>query len=569
MEIVYPYTKVRRDFGSYNVFQDRPAEIIVNVGVEPEYMEDYIERNPSSVECQCIPDMSEHEVNTERVVFASQGMNHLEGGWPKDVDASEVEHTIRYRKKVEKDEEYIRSVKTMGDVCEDVIKQNNAIDIYEEYFAGTFADHSSEPPSAKTLTVFRDPNPIKRTATSISWYPDGAKKIAVSYSILQFQQMPEGMSLNSYIWDINNPNYPDTEICPSSPLCCLEYSPKDPHILVGGSYNGLIAYWDTRRGNTPVDSSLIERSHRDPVYSVAWLQSKTGTECASVSTDGQVFWWDIRKLGEPTESLLLDQKGDGSTVLGGVTLEYDAAGGPTKFMVGTEQGIILSCNRKSKNPTDRIGAAYGGHHGPIYALQRNPFAPKFFLSVGDWTARIWMEDLRTPIMTTKYHMSYLTDGCWSPSRPGVFFTTKMDGTLDIWDYFYKQNDPTLMLQVCDSGLHSIRVESQGKYVATGGMDGSTTLLEICDGLSVMQQNEKQSINQMFDRETKREKNLETRAKELKLKQKKQADGAPEGGAENTDDIIKQVEEEFFAMIQETQTEAEAAAEAAAGGEAQA
>ena len=44
-------------------------------------------------------------------------------------------------------------------------------------------------------------------------------------------------------------------------------------------------------------------------------------------------------------------------------------------------------------------------------------------------------------------MSYLTDGCWSPVRPAVFFTTKMDGTLDIWDIVFKQNDPTLSLQV--------------------------------------------------------------------------------------------------------------------------
>ena len=29
----------------------------------------------------------------------------------------------------------------------------------------------------------------------------------------------------------------------------------------------------------------------------------------------------------------------------------------------------------------------------------------------------------------------------------MFFTTKMDGTLDIWDYFFKQNDPTFTLQV--------------------------------------------------------------------------------------------------------------------------
>lgn len=27
-------------------------------------------------------------------------MNHVEGGWPKEVDYTEAEHVIRYRKKV-------------------------------------------------------------------------------------------------------------------------------------------------------------------------------------------------------------------------------------------------------------------------------------------------------------------------------------------------------------------------------------------------------------------------------------------------------------------------------------
>ena len=49
-------------------------------------------------------------------------------------------------------------------------------------------------------------------------------------------------------------------------------------------------------------------------------------------------------------------------------------------------------------------------------------------------------------MTSKYFKNYLLDATWSPTRPGVFLTTKMDGTLDVWDYFYKQNDPTLSLQ---------------------------------------------------------------------------------------------------------------------------
>ena len=38
---------------------------------------------------------------------------------------------------------------------------------------------------------------------------------------------------------------------------------------------------------------------------MAWLQSKTGSELMTVSSDGQALWWDIRKLAEPLENLLL------------------------------------------------------------------------------------------------------------------------------------------------------------------------------------------------------------------------------------------------------------------------
>ena len=37
---------------------------------------------------------------------------------------------------MEKDEDYIRTVVRLGAVVEDLVKQNNAIDIYEQYFEG-------------------------------------------------------------------------------------------------------------------------------------------------------------------------------------------------------------------------------------------------------------------------------------------------------------------------------------------------------------------------------------------------------------------------------------------------
>ena len=57
-----------------------------------------------------------------------------------------------------------------------------------------------------------------------------------------------------------------------------------------------------------------------------------------------------------------------------------------------------------------------GHHGPITALVRNAFQPKFFLTTGDWTARLWNEDLRVPICTSPYAAAALTAARWSPTR---------------------------------------------------------------------------------------------------------------------------------------------------------
>lgn len=44
------------------------------------------------------------------------------------------------------------------------------------------------------------------------------------------------------------------------------------------------------------------------------------------------------------------------------SLEYNPQAGPTKFMIGTEQGNIMTCNRKAKNPQDRVGASFPGKH---------------------------------------------------------------------------------------------------------------------------------------------------------------------------------------------------------------
>ncbi|NXS44021.1 DNAI2 protein, partial [Balaeniceps rex] len=569
MEIIYVYTRKRSEFGRPCSFSDQPAKVNVDIPPDPSMASSFILRNPVDSYVQHTSDMSEHEVNTERVEVESRGVNHVEGGWPKDINPQEVEQTIRFRKKVEKDENYINTITHLGTLMEHCVKQNNAINIYEEYFEEEeMAEVEDEPPSAKTINVIskltsffdvllskRDPNVMKRTATHLSWHPDTCKKLAVAYSSLEFQQNMKDMSFDSYIWDLENPNKPELVLKPSSPLVSLEYNPKDSHVLVGGCYNGQMAYWDTRKGGLPVEVSAVEVSHRDPVYGAIWLQSKTGTECFSASTDGQVLWWDIRKLSEPTETLILDitRKGLLENALGAVTLEFEPTM-PTKFMVGTEQGIVIACNRKAKTPPEKITSTYSGHHGPVYALARNPFCPKIFLTVGDWTARIWSEENKeSSIMWTKYHLSYLTDGCWSTVRPAVFFTTRSDGTLDVWDFLFKQKDPSLSLKVCDEPLSSLRLQDNGCVVGCGSKLGTVTLLEISSGLCTLQRNEKTLATAMFERETKREKILEARQREMRLKERARSEGqgteVEEKPMESPSEVLDRVRREFFEVIE--------------------
>lgn len=73
----------------------------------------------------------------------------------------------------------------------------------------------------------------------------------------------------------------------------------------------------------------------------------------------------------------------------------------------------------------------------------------------------------------------------------------MDGFVDIWDYYYRQNAVAYTHKVGDHPLSSIAVQGTtqggGRLVAVGDVNGTVSLLEVCDGLATMQSNEKAAI----------------------------------------------------------------------------
>ncbi|XP_015125075.1 dynein intermediate chain 2, axonemal [Diachasma alloeum] len=563
MDIEYVYTKHRSQFGKWCNFSEHD-KIEVDVKSEPSFMKDYIRLDPVTQETQFSRKFAAHEVNTTTATFKESGQYHVEGGWPKDINMHDLEQTVRYRRKVEKDELYIHTMLQLLPPMEHTILQNNACNIYEQYFQDEEVAPLIQRTFSRTVNVYRDIVPLKRPITHLSWSPDQGNRLAVSYCDTEFKKS-KIFSCNSYIWDIDNPNTPFLTLKPSFPVVTMDYSPKDSNILVSGLMSGQVASWDIRRGTEPVEMSLVENSHRDPCDKALWINSKTGTEFFSASRDGQIKWWDTRKLQAPIESLVIDlvkpeeQNIDRATGIS--ALQFESSIG-TRFMCGLENGMVISGNRKGKTPGEKIATRFRAQYGPVISVERNPTFVKNFLTVGDWTARVWSEDCREAcIAWTPGHRELLTSGVWSPTRFSVFFLTKMNGTLDVWDLLVQQDAPALSIKVCDEALTCIKPHEHGHLAAVAGKNGTTYLLEFSEALTVNGKNDKVLLTALLDRETRREKVIEAKNREIRLKMRAtrvDADGeGPDGRSRResarvpkpTDPLIKQCEQEYESAIE--------------------
>lgn len=115
--ISYSYQKERRDFGRQCQFTDK-SELMLSIPSNRDVFKDYVLRNPVERYTEIRKQFSLSTCNTESVEFESRGLMHTEGGWPKDVNPKDGEQTVRYKRKIEKDENYINQVMTLAKVSE-------------------------------------------------------------------------------------------------------------------------------------------------------------------------------------------------------------------------------------------------------------------------------------------------------------------------------------------------------------------------------------------------------------------------------------------------------------------
>lgn len=131
----------------------------------------------------------------------------------------------------------------------------------------------------------------------------------------------------------------------------------------------------------------------------------------------------------------------------------------------------------------------------------------------------------------------------------------MDGVLDAWDLLQQHNDPVLRIKVCDEPLLCMRAHESGRLISAGSKNGATFLIEVSDNMATNLKNDKPLLTAMFERENKREKILEAKSREIKLKVKTAQVAQEDNGdskmnkASIIETACKQAEEEFLLNVQ--------------------
>jgi dynein intermediate chain 2 len=534
LDISYHYKTKRTDFGRpWNILEDTTPRLVVQIDPVPDLRAKYENINPFSLGVQAAVSYSQHSVNTEVTQTKLEDVIHREGGWPQGIDPTNAPSCKQTRLKLEKRDNFIPKLKELAAIVDKTAKLNVALDLYSPDFPATEAAIDVADPQIRTISIFRD-RYTQRYVSSISWSAESSSVKKVALCCTPREMSSPTAHYESFIYNLECPSVPELELHPHSALLCLEYNNKDNNFLVGGMQHGSLSLWDVRQGSLPVWTSAIDSSHRDAVYAAKWISSKTAFECVSVSADGLSMTWDTRSNTAPIEVVQLnpspDQLPEGfQPPFGGRCLDYHS-GVPTKYMVGTVEGLVMTVNRKAADPNNRISSVFPGHYGPVYAVRRHPTDTKYFCSISDWCCRFFTEDNKTPLVTIPAQRYYLTNAVWGCARTTVVYTANIQGTIDAWDLIQSLKEPICSISVGHCPVYSMAAEPGGQFLLTGDGDGTATLLELNDPLRNISQAERSLFNGMMGREAKRVKAYDQFLKEQKQREKKTTSGGDDEGA---------------------------------------
>lgn len=350
----------------------------------------------------------------------------------------------------------------------------------------------------------------KRMISDIKFSPKFPELVLAAYTKNpSAPHEPDGLV---QVWNMHLHDRPEYVFHAQSDVLTAKFSPFHPNLIIGGCYSGQVLLWDTRAKSSPVQKTPLTGSgHTHPVYSVDIVGTQNANNIISCSTDGVVCGWTVDMLAQPQELLTLITPPPAKTEDLSPTCMAFPQTDPTYFLVGSEEGAIFPCHRY-----DRAGAkagvdqrvSYRGHAAPVMSIDFHPARGPVDLgdlvlsSSLDWSVKLWK--VRAPAATSTTGITgegqsvtpildftredVVYDAAWSPVKPGVFSLVDGAGNLEIWDITVDTEVPLAKVapsirtggrSMMSKSLNKLTwEETEGKRIATGGLDGTVTVFEV-------------------------------------------------------------------------------------------
>ena len=292
-------------------------------------------------------------------------------------------------------------------------------------------------------------------------------------------------------WSLKNPARATWTAMTTSGVTTVDFSAANPNSLAVGLHDGSVFVVDINtkvRKKESGKTRTILGKHGDPVGQVRWVRRKLQNDeiLVSISTDGRIIQWDVKRQGEQLELMRL-----GGVDLGTIrtnTAKHVSGGNvhskgkgicfdfsrdnASVYVVGMENGMLHRCSCSS---SEQYLNSYLGHRGPVYQVCWSYHSADIFISASaDWTIKLWRERSFQPIFTFNNAGEQVSDVCWSPSDSTAFACSTTQGKLEVWDISISILKPASSLRTGGT-ISCATLSTKLPAIATGGADGKIRL----------------------------------------------------------------------------------------------
>ena len=304
---------------------------------------------------------SHSDCNTVAKSQGTSSMNHREGGWPCYVKTENKEAKNKYLSRVMKEDLFKFTTIKLAQTISKVLKENNTVNLEQIYFTDEkettkIIDENESEARVTIICKLKDFSKRRRPVSCLSWQkssPSSGGVVAVSHCSPVFQGCHGETCCEGYICDISVSSCYKTLLAGPGHITALEFNEREVSLLAAGCYDGQVCFFDERTPPGHVGLTDFTNSHSDAVYGIKWV-GKSGVEFLTGSQDGLVKWWDVRNFVRPTRQFVVtcqegDQQVERADSLSCLSFEQTI---PSKFMMGTNQGNVISCRLSPKQGTN-------------------------------------------------------------------------------------------------------------------------------------------------------------------------------------------------------------------------